>query len=77
MKNYILLAFICIGFYYISVILFYNKGVDDTIEVFEEQLKEQLEKTPSAMDVYRGKTTLKYTIVDGVKVDSVVVFKNN
>ena len=32
---------------------------------------------PSAMDVYQGKTTLEYTIVDGVKVDSVVVFKDN
>ena len=29
------------------------------------------------MDVYQGKTTLEYTIVDGVKVDSVVVFKDN
>ena len=27
------------------------------------------------MDVYQGKTTLEYTIVDGVKVDSIVVFK--
>lgn len=56
--------------------VWYNKGVDDTIEVFEEQLKAQLEKTPSAMDVYNGKTTLKYTIVDGVKTDSTVIFKN-
>ena len=31
----------------------------------------------TAMDVYRGKTTLKYEIVDGVKVDSVVVWKKN
>lgn len=30
---------------------------------------------PSAMDVYRGKTTLEYTIVDGEKLDSVVVYK--
>lgn len=27
------------------------------------------------MDVYRGKTTLKYEIIDGVKVDSTVVWK--
>lgn len=27
------------------------------------------------MDVYQGKTTLKYEVVDGVKVDSVVVWK--
>lgn len=31
--------------------------------------------TPTAMDVYKGKTTLEYTVVDGVKVDSVVVWK--
>ena len=35
------------------------------------------EPCPNAMDVYRGKTTLKYEVVDGVKVDSVVVFKEN
>lgn len=28
------------------------------------------------MDVYQGKTTLKYTVIDGVKVDSTVVWKN-
>lgn len=27
------------------------------------------------MDVYRGKTTLKYEIIDGVKVDSTVIWK--
>lgn len=31
------------------------------------------ELTP--MDVYQGKTTLEYTIRDGIKVDSVVVWK--
>lgn len=31
---------------------------------------------PSALDVYQGKTALEYTIVDGVKVDSIVVLKN-
>lgn len=30
---------------------------------------------PTAMDVYQGKTTLKYTIVDGIKTDSVVIYK--
>lgn len=34
------------------------------------------EPHPKAMDVYQGKTTLEYTIRDGVKVDSVVVFKD-
>lgn len=32
---------------------------------------------PSALDVYQGKTTLEYTIRNGVKVDSIVVFKEN
>lgn len=36
-----------------------------------------LSKEPMAIDVYQGKTTLKYTIVDGVITDSVVVFKEN
>lgn len=35
------------------------------------------EPKPKAMDVYQGKTTLEYTIRDGVKIDSVVVFKEN
>jgi len=30
---------------------------------------------PTAMDVYRGKTELQYTVVHGQKIDSVVVFK--
>jgi hypothetical protein len=28
------------------------------------------------MDVYQGKTILEYTVRDGVKIDSVVVWKN-
>lgn len=35
----------------------------------------ELYDKPEAMDVYQGKTTLKYTIVDGEKVDSIVVWK--
>lgn len=35
------------------------------------------EPHPKAIDVYQGKTTLEYTIRDGVKVDSIVVFKKN
>lgn len=35
------------------------------------------EPKPTAMDVYQDKTTLKYTIIDNIKVDSVVVFKEN
>lgn len=32
---------------------------------------------PTAMDVYQGKTTLEYKMVDGVKTDSMVIFKND
>lgn len=31
---------------------------------------------PEAMDVYQGKTELKYKVVNGEIVDSCVVFKN-
>lgn len=34
-----------------------------------------IEGKPTAMDVYQGKTTLEYTIHDGIKTDSVVIFK--
>lgn len=33
-------------------------------------------KYPTAIDVYRGKTTLEITYKDSIAVDSVVVFKN-
>jgi hypothetical protein len=33
------------------------------------------EPKPTPMDVYQGKTTLEYTIRDDVKIDSVVVWK--
>lgn len=33
------------------------------------------EKTPNAIDVYRGRTTLEITYRDSVEVDSVVVWK--
>jgi len=32
--------------------------------------------TPTALDVYRGNTTLEITYKDSIPVDSVVVFKN-
>lgn len=31
--------------------------------------------SPKAIDVYQNKTTLEYKVVDGVKIDSVVIFK--
>ena len=35
-----------------------------------------MEKEPSAIEVYQGKTTLEYKIVDNQVIDSVVVYKN-
>ena len=33
--------------------------------------------TPSALDVYRGNTELEITSVNGMPIDTVVVFKKN
>jgi hypothetical protein len=30
---------------------------------------------PKAMDVYQNKTTLKYTVIDSVRTDSMVIWK--
>lgn len=38
-------------------------------------IKEQ-NNTPTALDVYQGKTTLEITYRDSIPVDSVVVFKD-
>lgn len=32
---------------------------------------------PTAMDVYQGKTTLKYEVVDGQVMDSIVIWKED
>ena len=38
-------------------------------------ISSMIEDKPTAMDVYQGKTTLKYTVVDSVITDSTVVFR--
>lgn len=38
---------------------------------------EFLSPSITPMEVYQGKTTLEYKVVDGVKVDSTVVWENN
>lgn len=61
-------AFLIIAFFMvITNITWYNKG--------QENMLEKINELPSAMDVYQGKTTLQYTIINDVKIDSVVVFK--
>lgn len=51
--------------------------IASTIIVFAALWSYESANTPTAMDVYQGKTTLEYKVVDDVKVDSVVVFKND
>ena len=65
MKELFLTILICI---LVACIFYcgYDIGYDDAKRKF-----------PTAMDVYKGKTTLQYTIVDGTKIDSIVVFKKN
>ena len=36
-----------------------------------------LSKDPTPMDVYQGKTTLEYVVVDGQVTDSTVIWKND
>jgi hypothetical protein len=61
-------AFLIIAFFMVLTnCVWYDKG--------QENMLKQINKLPSAMDVYQGKTALQYTVVDGVKIDSVVVFK--
>lgn len=32
---------------------------------------------PCAMDVYQGKTTLRYTVINGIKMDSTVIWNKD
>lgn len=43
--------------------------------LFALSLYDILDSTPNALDVYRGKTELEITSVNGVPQDTVVVFK--
>ena len=45
--------------------------------IYEDQVKESanVKEHPTALDVYRGKTTLEITYRDSVAVDSTVVYK--
>lgn len=52
-----------VGAYLISGIIMYNT------------INRKLNREPTAMDVYKGKTTLEITYKDSIAIDSVVVFK--
>lgn len=53
------------GLFAISAIIMFGLVILLVIEI----------NKPTAMDVYRGKTTLEITYKDNVAIDSVVVFK--
>lgn len=36
-----------------------------------------ISQDPTAMDVYQGKTTMEYVVVDGQATDSTVIWKND
>lgn len=46
------------------------------IYVLTMGVESNIKSSPTAMDVYQGKTTLGITYKDGVPVDSIVVFKD-
>ena len=50
-------------------------GVLVTSYVYKERAEMARKRQPTAIDVYKGKTTLKITYIDSVATDSVVVFK--
>lgn len=53
-----------VGSYIISGVIMYNN------------ISRELSQEPTAMDVYQGKTELKIISVNGIPIDTVVVYKN-
>lgn len=56
----------CVVFIVLAVIIALTAFITNTVHY----------KKPQAMDVYQGKTTLEYKVVDGEIVDSCVVWKS-
>ena len=77
----LILAFVFVISLFIFVIFAYDISATSFITIFLltvgilVSLLVILEE-PTAMDVYKGKTTLEITYKDGVAIDSTVVFKN-
>ena len=77
----LIFAFVFVLSLFIFVIFVYDISLPSlitldllTLGIFVSLLV--LSKEPTAIDVYRGKTTLEITYKDGVAIDSTVVFKN-
>lgn len=51
-------------------------GVLVTSYIYKEEEEMASKLQPTAIDVYKGKTTLRVTYIDSIATDSVVVFKN-
>lgn len=45
-------------------------SIDGLCEVYD------IAETPTAIEVYQGKTTIQYNMVNGVPEDSVVIYRN-
>lgn len=56
-------AIVCVTLFYVGVIIILFCAIDKDIN-------------PTAMDVYRNRTTIEITYKDGVAIDTVVVFKS-
>ena len=50
-------------------------GVLVTSYIYREESEMASKQQPTAIDVYKGKTTLRITYIDSIATDSVVVFK--
>ena len=50
-------------------------GVLVTSYIYKEEAEMASKQQPTAIDVYKGKTTLRVTYIDSIATDSVVVFK--
>ena len=59
-----------------KIILFVGSLFMLCLIVFCFALSEVINPRINPMDVYQGKTTLKYEVVNGVKVDSCVIWKD-
>ena len=51
-------------------------GVLVTSYVYKEEAEMASKRQPTAIDVYKGRTSLRVTYIDSIATDSVVVFKS-
>lgn len=61
----------------IVLLIAYLAFVVSAVYLAVKESKAIEQNIPTAMDVYRGNTTLEITYRDGVPVDTVVIFKQN